>query len=205
MTDYLTRCKLFFEKYIELGIYYISNKLKTNLEIYEIQDFKLKKVTNIRLLILLNLIYYYLPDIYDIFFKKLNVDFFSSKNNYYCEINNKYGLTKTIFENSYIKDILNQRNKIYIEDKTDRIYGNKILEEIKLIKYNEKEINFTNIMMNIDKKLNLTLDNFFKLNEIKYNENDKIYIKYMNYDNFEEKCIVDDINKFIDYKINNII
>lgn len=205
MTYYLTCSKLFIEKYFELTLYHIKNTFSNNLEIYFIKDYKIiKKITNIKLLYLLCCLYYYIPSLYKIIsmeFKKQ----LDEKKDYYCIIHNKYGIIKTIYKDSYLSYILNQKNTINVKQKTDGIYGDNIIEEIILIRYNETEMVFTDLMINIDKQLNLTLEQFFKLHDIKYNLTDKIYIKYMNYVNCEETCIVDELHKFINISINLII
>ena len=206
MYHYLTRSKLLIEKYIELITYYIQNSFSNNLKIYSIdENYKIiQKIQNNKMLYILNFLYDYVSKVYNFLPIGLKRQL-EEKGNYYCIIHNKYGICKTIFKYKSINDIFNQKDTINIKQKIDRIYENNIIEQIKLIRYNETEIEFTDLMMNIDKNLNLTLDNFFELHEIKYNQNDKLYIKYMNYMNFEEKCIVEDIAKFIKVEINNII
>lgn len=205
MSHYLTRSKLFIEKYFELFLYHIKNTFSHNLEIYLIKDYKIiKKITNIKLLYILNRLIYYIPSLYKIISTEFKKEL-EEKRDYYCIIHNKYGICKTICKESCLSDILNQKNIMNKDNKIDGIYGNNIIEEIKLIKYNETEIIFRDLMMNIDKGLNLTLEQFFTLHGIKYNQNDKIYIKYINYMNCEETCIVDDLSKFIKLSINLII
>jgi hypothetical protein len=205
MYHYITRFKLFIETYIELAIYHIKNIFSNNVKIYLIEDYKIVKgITNIKLLYFINFLFNYITVIYNIIRPELRKQL-EEKRDYYCIIHNKYGVCKTIYKYQSMSYILNQKNIINIENKTERIYGNNMIEEMKLIRYNETELNFTDLMMNIDRELNLTLEQFFKLHDIKYNLNDKIYIKYMNYMNCEESCIVDELHKFINLGINHEI
>lgn len=202
---FLTISKLFIKKNIEYQINKLKNKFKNNLEIYLIEDYTIKKkVNNIKFIYMFLFVLYNIPIIINIISNEFKNKIFDKKN-YYCIFNNKYGVCKTILKNSNIYDIIKESSNINIQNKIDMIYPDNIIQEIKLIKDDKSEICLTNLMMNIDKNLNLSLDNFLKLNNIKYNFNDKIDIKYMSFSNSEEKHINDYLIDYTHYKINNIL
>jgi hypothetical protein len=129
----------------------------------------------------------------------------NSSGDFYCIIHNKFGICRTIIKDTDILNIIKSQNTINIENKTDNLYNNKVLEEIKIIKTNGKNFNFTNILTNNDKSLNLRLLDFFNLNKIKYDNTDTIYVKWLECDTFLDKYITDSVLNYLERPINELI
>jgi hypothetical protein len=169
--------------------FFWSNHFSSNIEIYLLKNNKLYNKK-------LRYLFTKIPFIRR--FSNISGDF-------YCIIHNNFGISKTIINNTNILDIIKNKNDINIQNKTDNLYNNKVLEQIKIIKNNGKNYDFTDKLTNIDKSLNLTLGEFFNLNKIKYTKDDTIYIKSLDCNTFTESYITDNIQNYIDKPINELI
>ncbi len=169
--------------------YFCSNHFSSNIQIYLLKNDKLYNKKIRYLLTKMPLIRR---------FSNISGDF-------YCIIHNKFGISKTIIKDTDLLYIIKNKNNINIQYKTDNLYNNKVLEEIKIIRRNNSNFDFTNRLTNVDKNMNLTLGIFFKLNRIKYDKDDTIYIKYLDYNTFTDSYITDSIQNYIDKPINELI
>jgi hypothetical protein len=131
--------------------------------------------------------------------------FFNKKGDFFCIVNNKFGLHKTIFKNTDILEIIKVQKSLNILNKTDNLFDNKILESIKLIHDDNTKFDFTKKIVNIDKSLNMTLKDFFYYHNIFYNTDDKIYIKFTDYTTFNEIETIEGLNKYYHKNINELI
>lgn len=130
---------------------------------------------------------------------------FNINGDFFCIINNKYGLHKTIFKNTNIIEIIKGQHTLNILDKTDNLYNDKILESIKLIHEDNTNFDFTKQLVNIDKSLNFTLKEFFYYHKINYTSSDRIYIKFTDFTTFNEIESIDPLIKYYNTNINELI
>lgn len=130
---------------------------------------------------------------------------FNINGDFFCIINNKHGLHKTIFKDTNIIEIIKLQNTLNIPNKTDNLYNGKILESIKLIYDDNTNFDFTKYLVNIDKSLNLTLKQLLFYHKISYTSTDKIYIKFTDFTTFNEIEIIHPLIKYYNLNINELI
>jgi hypothetical protein len=131
--------------------------------------------------------------------------FFNKQGNFFCIFNNVNGTSKTIITNTSITKLIKLQKIIKIENKTDNLYDNKVIEEISLISDNNTKLDFTKDLVNIDKNINLNLRNFLYFHQIINSDTDKIYIKYTDFTTFEQKEILEPLNNYYEKTINELI
>ena len=169
--------------------YFFSNYFSSNIQIYLLKNDKI-----------------YNQKIRYLFSKIPLIKYMSNvSGDFYCIIHNNFGICRTIIKDTDILNIIKVQNYINIVNKTDNLYSNKVLEEIKIIKNNGKKYDFTNCLSNVDKSLNLTLFEFLNLNKIKYTNDDILYIKWLDSNTFMEEFINDYITNYLDLPINELI
>ena len=189
MIKYCTNLSISKEFLSNKCSFFCSNHFSSNIQIYLLKN---NKIYNKKI----RYLFCKIPLI-----KKLS----NTSGDFFCIIHNKYGKSKTIFKDTDILNIIKNQKDINIENKTDNLYNNKMLEEIKIIKNNGSNYDFTNKLTNIDRSLNLTLNSFFILYGIKYSKHDTIYIKCLDCNTFIDEYITDSILNYIDKPINELI
>ena len=130
---------------------------------------------------------------------------FNIEGDFFCIINNKFGLHKTIFLKTNLLEIINVQNTLNILEKTDNLYNDKILESIKLVHDDNTTYDLTKYIVNIDKSLNLTLKELFFYHKINCESIDRIYLKITDYTTFNEIEIIDPLIKYYHKNINELI
>lgn len=110
------------------------------------------------------------------FFLKLlkkNIFFTDNKTKYFCQINNKNGIVKTIIDNSTLSDIVKQEKDINIQDKFDGLFGFNIITKINIIDINKNKnksnkIDLFYYLLNIDRMIKITLKEILDIYNIDY-------------------------------------
>jgi hypothetical protein len=136
---------------------------------------------------------------------KLFLKYFNIEGDFYCIIHNKYGVCKTILNNTNLINIANIQPLLNITEKTDNLYNNKIIDIIKIIYDDNTFYDLTNDIINIDKKLNLSFEYFLILNKINHKSNDMLYIKYTNCETFDDDIIISKIEEYYLKSINELL
>jgi hypothetical protein len=131
--------------------------------------------------------------------------FFNNQGDFFCIFNNVNGISKTIISNTSITNLIKLQKIIKIENKTDNLYDNKVIEEICLICDDNAKRDFTKELVNIDKNINLNLRKFLYFHQIINSDTDKIYIKYTDFTTFEQKEILEPLNNYYEKTINELI
>lgn len=125
---------------------------------------------------------------------------------YYVEIKNKKGITKKLFKNTTLKDILVNAHIIETTNKTDGIYEEKIINNVDIYTnfFNDKK-NIRNIIINVDNESGLTLRELLLYNNINIYKFDRINFLITSMMTFDEYVIDNNLNDFLDKKIIDLL
>jgi hypothetical protein len=139
-------------------------------------------------------------------FCKRNIFFTDIKSRYFCQINNKNGIVKTIFDNTTLKELVSNEKTINITNKLDGLFGTNIITKIKLMnKKEDKKIDIFNYLLNIDRNIHITLENILNIYNISYKKYDTISIEYTCTITFEDMIINSDLNDFLYKNVHEIL
>lgn len=139
-------------------------------------------------------------------FRKKNFFFIDNKTKYFCQINNKNGVVKTIFDNTTLLSIVNNEKNINIQNKLDGLFGSNIVTKIKLInKTTNKSLDIFHYLLNIDRDLTITLKTILDIYNLKYTLNDQIIIEYTSCESFQDFIISSILSDYLDKNVHNIL
>lgn len=141
-------------------------------------------------------------------FWKKNIFFTDKKTKYFCQINNKNGVVKTIVDNSTILDIVNNEKDINIQNKLDGLYGSNIITKINIFKINNNKTNHINIfpyILNIDRNIEITLKDIFSIYNIDYKNYVHITIEYTCCETFKDIIIFADLADYLNKSVHDIL
>ena len=125
---------------------------------------------------------------------------------YYIEVHNKNGITKQLFRNKKLKDILISADKINCLNKTDGMYNDKLVNEIIIYSdYFTNKQNIKDIITNIDNESELNLRELLLYNSINIYKFDRINILTISFLTLNEEIIDDKLNNFLDKKVIDLI
>lgn len=137
---------------------------------------------------------------------KKNFFCIDNKTKYFCQINNKYGIVKTIIEDTTLKDIVNNEKNINIQNKFDGLFGSYIVTKISIKNsLTNKILDMFNYLLNIDRNITITLKDILNIYNIKYENYDKISIEYISSETFQDIIIYSDLTEYLNKNIHNIL
>jgi hypothetical protein len=142
-------------------------------------------------------------------FWKKNI-FTDKKTKYFCQINNKNGVVKTIINDSTLIDIVNNEKNINIQDKLDGLYNSNIITKINILKVNNHNNKHTKVdifsyLLNIDRNIEITLKDIFKIYNIDYNKYKHIFIEYTCCETFKEFMIFADLVDYLNKSVHELL
>jgi len=139
-------------------------------------------------------------------FWKRNFLFIDNKTKYFCQINNKNGVVKTIIDDSTLIDIIKNEKNINISDKLDGLFDSTIITKINIINsISNKKLDVFYLILNIDRNITITLKEIFQIYDIKYINYDKISIEYTSTETFQDMLISDNLSEYLDKDVHNIL
>lgn len=137
---------------------------------------------------------------------KRNFLFSNDKTKYFCQINNKNGIVKTIINDTTLLEIVKREKDINIQDKFDGLFGFNIVTKINIIgnrKY--KKIDIFHYLLNIDRNIKITLKDILNIYNIDYKKYIHIVIEYTCTETFKDFMIFADLVDYLDKNIHNIL
>lgn len=142
-------------------------------------------------------------------FGKKNI-FTDKKTKYFCQINNKNGVVKTIINDSTLKDIVSNEKNINIQNKLDGLYNTNIITKINIIKVNTHNHKSTKLdifpyLLNIDRNIDITLKDIFKIYNINYNKYEHIVIEYTCCETFKDFMIFADLIDYLNKNVHELL
>lgn len=143
-------------------------------------------------------------------FWKKNIFFTDKKSRYFCQINNKNGVVKTIIDNYTLLDIVNSEKNINIQDKFDGLFGSNIVTKINIIKVNKHNNKSTKIdvfqyLLNIDRNIIITLKDILSIYNIDYRNYIHIVIEYTCCDTFKDFMIFADLADYLNKSVHDLL
>ena len=141
-------------------------------------------------------------------FWKRNIFFTDRKTKYFCQINNKNGVVKTIIDNSSLLEIVNTEKDIDIQNKLDGLYGSNIVTKINIIKLNKNKnnkIDIFNYLLNIDRNIEITLKEILDIYNIDYKNYIHIVIEYTCGETFKDFMIFADLVDYLNKSVHSIL
>lgn len=144
-------------------------------------------------------------------FGKKNI-FTDKKTKYFCQINNKNGVVKTIINDSTLRDIVNNEKNINIQDKFDALFGSNIITKINIIKVNNHNNNNKSTkldifpyLLNIDRNIDITLKDILLIYNINYKNFIHIVIEYTCCETFKDFIIFADLAEYLNKRVHDIL
>lgn len=140
-------------------------------------------------------------------FWKKNIFFTDNKTTYFCQINNKNGIVKTIINNSTLIDIINKEKEINIQDKLDGLFGSNIITKINIINIGPiaKKIDIFHYLLNIDRNIIITLKDILDIYKINYKLYIYIVIEYTCGETFNDFMICGDLIEYLDKNVHELL
>ena len=143
-------------------------------------------------------------------FWKKNIFFTDKKSKYFCQINNKNGVVKTIIDNSTLLDIVNNEKDINIQDKLDGLYNSNIITKINILKVNKHNNKSTKIdvflyLLNIDINITITLKDILSIYNIDYINYVHIVIEYTCCETFKDFMIFADLVDYLNKSVHDLL
>lgn len=143
-------------------------------------------------------------------FWKKNIFFTDIKSRYFCQINNKNGIVKTIYDNYTLLDIVNNEKDINIQDKLDGLYGLNIVTKINILKVNKNnnksiKLDIFPYLLNIDRNIDIPLKDILHIYNIDYKNYVHIVIEYTCGETFQDFMIFADLIEYLDKSVHNIL
>jgi len=144
-------------------------------------------------------------------FWKKNIFFTDKKTKYFCQINNKNGIVKTIYDNTTLLEIVNNEKDINIQDKLDGIYNSSnIVTKINLIKVSKHKTKSTKIdifpyLLNIDRNIEITLRDILKIYNVDYKNYMHIVIEYTCCETFKDFMIFADLADYLNKSVHELL
>ena len=203
MNQFFSNCKFIYYLLRDTFKHFI-NKIKKIKKIILINDNVELSKTDIFFLNRPNLLYYLikLEKIIPVNITKLE----TRVDNFYCHFKNNHGEVKKIFNNTKLKDILTEANKININNKTDGTFDNNVILEIKL--YNTISmfnLDIKNYLLNIDSNTTINLKDLLRYENISTDLYNRIEIKYLNITTFDEHVIDTSITDYLTKNIAELL
>jgi len=125
---------------------------------------------------------------------------------YYIEVKNKNGIVKKLITNIKLKDILIEASKLNSYNKTDGVYNNKMITDIKIYNcYINKEVNIKNTIMNVDLENDIILRDMLLYNNINYCKFNKIKIITVSLETLDEETIDDNLDIYLNKTLTRLI
>lgn len=139
-------------------------------------------------------------------FCKHNFLFIDNKTKYFCQINNKNGVVKTIIDDSTLIDIIKNEKTINITDKLDGLFNSNIITKINIVNFKtNKSVDIFHLLLNIDRNIEITLKEIMQIYNIEYKNYDKIVIDYTSAETFEDMLICDNLTDYLDKNVHSIL
>jgi hypothetical protein len=145
------------------------------------------------------------------FFSKLlwkkNIFFTNNKTTYFCQINNKNGIVKTIINDTTLFDIINTEKEINIQDKLDGLYGSNIITKINIVSVGSyaKKIDIFHYLLNIDRNIKITLKEILDIYNINYKNYVSIVIEYTCGETFNDFMVFGDLIEYLDKNVHELL
>ena len=138
-------------------------------------------------------------------FWKKNLFFSDTKTNYFCQINNKNGIVKTIINDSNLFDIVKREKDINIQDKFDGLIGSNIITKINILGIGTSKKDIFHYLLNIDRNINITIKELLDIYDVNYKDYVYISIEYTCGETFTDFLIFADLSEYLDTNIHTII
>jgi len=143
-------------------------------------------------------------------FWKKNIFFADNKTKYFCQINNKNGIVKTIIDDSTLSDIVKREKDINIQDKFDGLFGFNIVTKINIIDINKhtnksNKLDIFNYLLNIDRNIKITLKDILNIYNINYKNYIHIVIEYTCGETFKDFIIFADLADYLNKSVHAIL
>ena len=143
-------------------------------------------------------------------FWKKNIFFADNKTKYFCQINNKNGIVKTIIDDSTLSDIVKREKDINIQDKFDGLFGFNIVTKINIIDINKhtnksNKLDIFHYLLNIDRNIKITLKDILNIYNINYKNYIHIVIEYTCGETFKDFIIFADLADYLNKSVHAIL
>jgi hypothetical protein len=141
---------------------------------------------------------------------KKNIFFTDNKTKYFCQINNKHGVVKTIIDDITLLEIVEKEKDIDIQDKLDGLFGLNIVTKINIIQLDNNtnktnKIDIFNYLLNIDRNIKITLKDILNIYNIDYKNYIHIVIEYTCCETFKDFMIFADLIDYLDKDVHAIL
>jgi hypothetical protein len=143
-------------------------------------------------------------------FWKKNIFFTDNKSKYFCQINNKNGIAKTIIDESTLLDIVKREKDINIQNKLDGLFGLNIVTKLNIININENtnktnKIDIFHYLLNIDRNIEITLKEILNIYDIDYKNYVHIVIEYTCGETFKDFLIFADLADYLNKNVHDLL
>ena len=138
-------------------------------------------------------------------FSKKNLFFSDVGTKYFCQINNKNGIVKTIYNDSTLLEIVKTEKNINIQDKFDGLIGSNIITKINILNIGINKIDIFHYLLNIDRNINITIKELLDIYDVNYKDYVYISIEYTCGETFTDFLIFADLSEYLNTNINRII
>jgi hypothetical protein len=138
-------------------------------------------------------------------FSKKNLFFSDVKTKYFCQINNKNGIVKTIYNDLTLLEIVKKEKNINIQDKFDGLIGSNIITKINILNIGINKIDIFHYLLNIDRNINITIKELLDIYDVNYKDYVYISIEYTCGETFTDFLIFADLAEYLNINIHRII
>ena len=138
-------------------------------------------------------------------FSKKNLFFSDVKTKYFCQINNKNGIVKTIYNDLTLLEIVKKEKNINIQDKFDGLIGSNIITKINILNIGINKIDIFHYLLNIDRNINITIKELLDIYDVNYKDYVYISIEYTCGETFTDFLIFADLSEYLNTNIHRII